>query len=293
LRAFDAMRRFPFIILGLAFGAALFAQAPSPPPAPSPAPAASPSATPSPAPSPTPTPAISLNGVWAGSAKLTTEGAAPCHYVAPAAPPGVRLEIVAAGASGKGKLTLSLPAPQGSACPKLRSDAQLKELKLSESTASFRDAQGRDWNLALKEGALKGIFSGAGGSGEVELRKTAEIAGGPGLGKGVSGIVAANLVGVGALVGLNKALQDNQAAGTKATCSPRACVVVSVPGDACDCSPTLSNIVSGGSCGQTTNGIAIGGACSLPTRPCESEVSCDNGVCQNPFPLGGPCPLRP
>lgn len=293
------MRRLPFILfLLVAKGAPLFAQAPpatfpvpTPTPATSPAPAAAPS--PSPSPSPTPPPIISLTGVWAGTAKLTTEAAAPCHYAAPATPPGARLEIAAAGETGKGRLTLNLPAPREGECPKLHSDGEIKEMKLSESTASFRDPQGRDWNLALKEGTLKGIFSGPGGSGEVEMKKTGEIVGGPGLGKGVVGIVAANIVGVGALVGLNRALQDNTASSTNVTCSPRACVVIGVPGEACDCSPTLSNVVSGGSCGQTTRGVGVGGACSLPNQPCQSEVSCDNAVCQNPFPLGGPCPLAP
>lgn len=286
------MRGFPFLLFLLAFGAPLFAQpqgAPTAASSPSPQPAASPS----PAPSPTPAPVVPLTGVWAGSAKLTTEGANPCRYSGPAAPPAVTLEITATGETGKGRLALELLAPQGSACPALRSRAEIKEMKLTESTAAFRDAQGRDWNLAVKEGALRGTFSGPGASGEVELRKTAAALGGPGLAKGVAGVIGANIVGVGALVGANRALQDNTSGTTTITCSPRACFTVSGSGQPCDCGNTRSNVITGGSCGQTASGVAQGGKCSLPDQPCQAQLSCDDTFCQLPFPDGGPCPRTP
>jgi hypothetical protein len=287
------MRALPFI-LSLALVAPAFAQAPAASPAPqtTPSPAPSPAASPSPAPSPTPTPApLSLTGVWAGSATFATEGASPCRYSSEAAA-AVTLEIRAAGETGTGKLSLKLAAPKGTACAAIHLRTDVEAMTLTPSTVSFRDGQGREWNLGLKEGALAGIFAGTGGSGEVQLKKTAAIVGGAGMGKGALGFVGANIVALGALVGINKVAQDNSSPGTSTiVCSPRACVQVSSPGQPCDCTPTQPNVVSGGSCGQTTSGLGLGAECSLPNRPCQSELSCDNGHCLNPFPQGGPCPI--
>jgi hypothetical protein len=238
---------------------------------------------------------VPLAGAWAGSGKLTTEGAAACQYVGGAEPPAVALQIAvsAKGDTGSGRLALVFPAAPGTSCAAIRSRASIKGMKLTESSVAFRDDQGREWNLGLKEGVLQGLFAGPGGSGEVQLKKTGAAVGGAGMSSGIVGVIAANVVGLGALYGVNKVAQDTKTGATAVTCSPRACVVTGIPGEACDCSPTLSNVVSGGNCGQTTSGLALGAACSLPDRPCQSELSCDNAVCQNPFPQGGPCPLTP
>lgn len=102
--------------------------------------------------------------------------------------------------------------------------------------------------------------------------------------KGVGGVIAANVVGAGAFVGLNKLLKDNNSTtSTTPACSIRSCVT-SGPGD-CQCNTNLTN---GASCGNTTSGVPYAMACSPPSLPCKSELSCNNFICQD---ASGNCPF--
>jgi hypothetical protein len=95
--------------------------------------------------------------------------------------------------------------------------------------------------------------------------------------------LGANIVGLGAFYGIKKATDDDATSGT-ATCSPRFCVFGGLV-EPCVCN---INIVSGGSCGQTTNGVPFGGQCNDTTLPCQADLSCNNGVCDDRV---GRCPF--
>jgi hypothetical protein len=102
---------------------------------------------------------------------------------------------------------------------------------------------------------------------------------------GVGGFVTANVIGLGALFGINKlANEKNQTGNGTVTCSPRSCVA-GAPGDPCFCNTTLA---SGGTCGSTASGVPFAMACSVPAMPCQSDLSCNNGICEDKF---GRCPF--
>lgn len=271
--------------------------------------------SPEPAPAPTPEPR-GLLGRWVGSAKYQTDAGTPCRYEGVAEPPSLSLELRPEG----GQVRLVLPAPAGTECPAFAIDSPLGEVALTESTASFRDAQGRQWNLALQAGVLRGLVNGSDGSGELALqRRRAERraarepkavpdapvatatpepaaagseasggapgkASGPGLKAGTLGILGANIVGLGALLAVNQAVQDDSAGTSTLICSPRLCLIGG-PGEPCDCSSTIT---TGQACGDTTSGVPVGGACALPNLPCQALLSCNNGVCEDRL---GSCPF--
>jgi hypothetical protein len=215
-----------------------------------------------------------------------------------------------------GRLKLDLPAPSGTSCPAIAVDSALGDLALTESTASFRDADGRQWDLALQAGVLRGLMAGPDGSGELALERrrarraaravavpdaakspapaagaapaaeapAAPAKGGPGLKAGTLGIIGANILGLGALVGINAAVQDDSAGTSTLICSPRQCIIGG-PGEPCDCTSTIT---TGQACGDTTSGVPIGAACALPDRPCQALLSCNNGVCEDRL---GSCPF--
>lgn len=291
------MRALPLLVLALLIGTG--GQEPSP--------------EPSPAPSPEPR---GLAGRWAGSAKYQTDAGQLCRYEGVAEPPSLSLDLRQQG----GRLELALAPPAGTPCPPFAIESPLSEVTLTESTASFRDAQGRQWNLALQAGVLRGLVSGSDGSGEFALQRrrgerraarepravpdapatpgatqpaatepaaadgTAGKPTGPGLKAGTLGILGANVLGLGALLAVNQAVQDDSAGTSTLICSPRVCLIGG-PGEPCDCSSTIT---TGQACGDTTSGVPIGGACVLPNRPCQALLSCNNGVCEDRL---GSCPF--
>lgn len=104
---------------------------------------------------------------------------------------------------------------------------------------------------------------------------------------GVVALVTANVVGVGAILGANRLLQEStDTGGGQKTCSPRSCIV-GLPGQGCDCGGN-QNIVSGASCGTTASGVAFGGTCRLPDLPCAASFSCNGGRCEDST---GSCPF--
>ncbi|HET7291045.1 MAG TPA: hypothetical protein VFM88_01345 [Vicinamibacteria bacterium] len=273
-------------------------------------------------------PAGGLAGRWTGAAKLQTDGAKPCRYEGGLDPPSLILEL---RADGGGRLRMNLETPVGTACPPVAVDSPVIDTALTPTTASFKDAQGREWNLALQAGVLRGLFSGTDLSGELTLSRrrgperraaaakaaapgtppspspspgpspspeppaeaggTAEGKGGagsmpkgPGLKSGALGFVAANVVGLGALLAVNRAAQDDSAGTSTLICSPRSCVI-GAPGEPCDCT---SLITTGADCGQTDAGVPIRGACAPPVLPCQALLSCNNGVCEDRL---GSCPF--
>jgi hypothetical protein len=177
------------------------------------------------------------------------------------------------------------------------------------NSLTLTDDAGHEWSLTLREGRLKGLVSGGDLSGAVDLGPTTDAenaaaaaptdatpspapskaAGGSVL-KGAGGFVAANVVALGALVGLNQALKDKQQSTAAASCSPRTCVQV-VVGESCQCNlPTTE----GGSCGATANGVLYGGQCHLPDLPCQSTLSCNNGICDDVrCPVGASAITKP
>jgi hypothetical protein len=198
----------------------------------------------------------------------------------------------------------------------LKARYALEDVRVSGNSVSFADAAGNEWHVTLRDGRLQGMVSSPNFSGEVDLNPAsappaaapqpspspappaggAAAAAGTGadgkpvppkssVWKGVGGIVAANVVGLGALVGLNKVLNDTKATNPNAvTCSPRTCVA-GAPGAECQCNINLAN---GASCGNTATGIPYAGICSPPTLPCQSDLSCNNGLCET---RDGRCPF--
>ena len=240
-----------------------------------------------------------FSGTWTGSAKLGTEGGpSSCRYVGQATPPSVTVAISPGADSGT--ISLALP-PAGANCGGLTRDGTFSAAEVVGNRLSFKDDHGVEWVMTLREGQLVGMASG-GLSGEVELSRkspagasAAAASSGervpvtkPGKGPfvmGVGGIIAANVVGLGAIVGLHEILKDKQGSSTaQANCSPRTCVVV-VNGGECQCS---GNITVGGQCGSTANGVAYAGVCSIPGLPCQSNLSCNNGLCED---NQGRCPF--
>lgn len=230
-----------------------------------------------------------LVGAWSGTAKFTAATGTPaCVWTGGYEPPSATLTIERAAEALTGSLSLDLPAA-GETCPALQIKAVLTDVTATDSTLAFKDEAGREWNLGLKLGRLQGLVAGTDGSGEVSLGHGAvgsKGGGGGGLTSGVLGIVGANVIGIGALVGINALAKDNKAAegGIVANCSPRACTVGG-PGEPCDCN---GNIIAGGACGTTTAGQSVNTTCSLPDLPCQANLSCNNAVCEDRF---GRCPF--
>ncbi len=117
---------------------------------------------------PEPEAAGGLVGRWAGSAKFQTDGGQACRYDGGADPPSLTLEL---RSDGSGRLRLNLDPPAGTSCPPIAVESALTGATLTPTTAVFQDAQGREWNLALQAGVLRGLFSGSDGSGELALSK--------------------------------------------------------------------------------------------------------------------------
>ena len=264
-------------------------------------------------------PQPALTGHWSGTAKLTDEStASPCQYTGAADPPSVTLELSGEPAALKGKVTLDLAPAPDSACPPLRATYDVQDATISGSSLRFSDSAGRRWDLALALDVLKGIVSSEGAlSGEVTLKRAGAptaaaqpaatptpAAGGQQAGggsappagaaapkgggsflSGVGGFVAANVIGLGALFGINRLANGSNPTGTgTVTCSPRSCVA-GAPGVPCFCNTPLA---SGGTCGSTASGVPFAMACSVPAMPCQSDLSCNNGICEDKF---GTCPF--
>jgi hypothetical protein len=99
----------------------------------------------------------------------------------------------------------------------------------------------------------------------------------------LAAIVAANVVAVGVLYGVNKAGQSTSNSGV-VTCSPRFCIIAGL-GEPCLCN---ANVLSGAPCGSTASGAPQQGVCNNTDLPCQSGLSCNAGICQDRF---GSCPF--
>jgi hypothetical protein len=100
--------------------------------------------------------------------------------------------------------------------------------------------------------------------------------------KNVAAVLAANVVGLGLLYGVNVLGQGSSESGV-VTCSPRVCIV-GAPNEPCYCE---GNVLSGASCGSTPSGAPLGAFCDGHAIPCQSGLSCNSGVCEDSF---GRCP---
>jgi hypothetical protein len=90
-------------------------------------------------------------------------------------------------------------------------------------------------------------------------------------------VIGANVVGLGLLYGANKLGKGSSESGV-VTCSPRVCIVGANINDPCFCE---GNVVSGVSCGTTTSGAALGAPCDGRSVPCQADLSCNSGVCED------------
>jgi hypothetical protein len=263
-----------------------------------------------------------FTGPWAGGGRFTSEaGAQACEYVGLAEPPSVSVVLEGASGPSGGQVSLDLPAA-GASCPALRARYRIEDVRVSGNSVGFADAAGNQWRVTLRDGRLQGMVSSPRFNGEVDLNPAStppaapspapSPSPGPEAGtaapvaapapqasaatdgkapprkgsvwKGVGGVIAANVVGLGALVGLNKALNDSKApASNTVTCSPRTCVAAA-PGD-CQCNNNLTN---GASCGTTSSGVPYAGVCNPPSLPCQADLSCNNGLCEDRL---GRCPF--
>jgi hypothetical protein len=239
-----------------------------------------------------------FGGIWSGTAKLNVgPDTAPCRYTPPEDARAVTVRLDGTGSAGS--VSLDLPA-SGEPCPAFRQEYKVVGAHQAGNSLALTDDEGHEWNLTLKEGRLKGLVSGTNLSGEFDLAATTEAEPAPGAAptaaaspapakaaggsflKGTGGVIAANVVGLGALVGLNQALKDTQQSTNATTCSPRTCTVI---GTDCNCNGSQ---VEGGSCGTTAAGVQYGGVCG-PSLPCRATLSCNNGICDDvrcPVALG-------
>jgi hypothetical protein len=96
-------------------------------------------------------------------------------------------------------------------------------------------------------------------------------------------VVGANVVGLGLLYGVNKLGKGSSESGV-VTCSPRVCITGPTINDPCFCE---GNVVSGVSCGTTTAGAPMGAPCDGKSVPCQADLSCNSGFCEDRF---GRCP---
>ncbi len=260
-----------------------------------------------------------LTGTWTGTGQFTNEWPqSACVYEGTAAT-AVSLELSRDAGKVTGSLALDISAAPGSSCPPLRKRYQIPEAQVSQSEVSFADAGGHAWNLALKKQYLKGLmawqegsrgseplaegFSLPGGvhpmtrlSGEVKLSRVEEpatpeaSAGKRDTSKKSSGhlvrnlgiVAVANVVALGALVGVNRVAKSSTTSAT-VTCSPRTCLPAE-PGQQCLCN---ANVLSGTPCGTTTSGVPQGGVCDGNALPCQSGFSCNASVCED---RNGRCP---
>ncbi len=243
--------------------------------------------------------APAFGGEWSGSATLTLEAAGiSCRY---ASPESRALTLRLTPSAEAGSVALDLPAA-GEECPAVKSTWKVTEARVSGNSLAITDDARHQWNLTLREGRLAGLVSGGELSGEVDLGREPPVPTPPSAAsaappsssgaskpvkgsvlKGTGGFIAANVIGLGALVGLNYALKDKQASTNTVACSPRSCVAI-VAGD-CTCNTDVAN---GAMCGNTTDGVILGGACSPPALPCQSDYSCNNSICEDKF---GRCPF--
>ena len=269
-----------------------------------------------------PEPAGDLTGRWAGSAKFQTDGAAQCRYEGGADPPSLTLEL---RTDGTGRLRLNLEPPPGTSCPTVAFESDVSEATLTPTTARFKDAREREWNLALQAGVLRGLFSGTDGSGELVLQRLRgrqraaarektpapspapgpSVSPSPSPSPGSSPEAATagaggtkgpgmkkGLIGfVGAnIVGLGalvatSAATQDESAGTSTLVCSPRACIIGAPGEPCDCTSTIT---TGQACGQTDAGVPIRGPCVLPDLPCQALLSCNNSVCEDRL---GSCPF--
>jgi hypothetical protein len=229
-----------------------------------------------------------LAGAWSGTGKFTSSGASPaCTWAGSYEPPAVKLDLQRSADALTGTVTIDIAAPS-EACADLKLSSPISEVAATGSTLSFKDQAGRSWNLGLKLGRLQGLVSSEDQSGEVSFGRVVEGAGkgGGGMMSGTLGIIGANVIGIGALVGINAVAKEKSTdeGGIVANCSPRVCTVQG-PGEPCDCN---GNIIAGGQCGETTAGQAVGQVCDPVNQPCQANLSCNNAVCEDRF---GRCPF--
>jgi hypothetical protein len=233
------------------------------------------------------TPKDPLAGAWTGTAKFTAStGTPPCVWVGAREPASAHLDLQRVDATLTGTLAVEIAAPD-EACGPLKFTSALSEVSATASTLAFKDEAGRSWNLGLRLGQLQGLVNGAGDSGEVSFGRVILNAGkgGGGMLSGTLGIVGANVIGIGALVGINAITKDDaHAGGIVANCSPRVCTVGG-PGEPCDCN---GGLIAGGGCGQTTAGQSVGQVCDPVNQPCQANLSCNNAICEDRF---GRCPF--
>ncbi len=226
-------------------------------------------------------------GAWTGTARFTAASGTPaCAWIGTYEPPAGKLDLQGSGTALTGTVTLEIPS-EDEACPTFKVTSPVSEVVATASTLAFKDASGRSWNLGLKLGRLTGLVSGSDGSGEVSLGRTLEGGGkgGGGMLSGTLGIVGANVIGIGALVGINRlAKEKGDEGGIVANCSPRICTVGG-PGEPCDCNTPL---IAGGQCGQTTAGQSFAQVCDPVNQPCQANLSCNNAICEDRF---GRCPF--
>jgi hypothetical protein len=267
------------------------------------------------------TAAPDLGGAWAGRATLTNDWSGfSCRYEGGDDPPTVRLELRREGTQWTGSVAIEVAPAEGSGCPPLAKRYSIPAVQVGDGTLGFTDSGGHEWSLALRrgEGLLKGMmawktgdeplapdFKAPGGatplsrlSGEVRLTRAKPAASGAGaeaagrppekvtVGKRaghLAAIVAANLVAVGVLYGVNKAGKSTSQGGV-VTCSPRYCIIAAL-GEPCLCN---ANVLSGATCGSSPSGAPQQGACNNTDLPCQSGLSCNAGLCQDRF---GSCPF--
>jgi hypothetical protein len=260
-----------------------------------------------------------LTGNWTGTGTFTNDWPSFACVYEGTATTAVTLELSRDAGKVSGSLAIDIPPPAGSACPALRKRYQIAEAQISESTVSFTDAGGHEWNLALRKQFLKGIVArkeGAGGgeplaegfslpggpkpltrlSGEVKLERVAEPApaeaaalpsdkakkGQGHVLRNVGIVLVANAVALGALVGVNRVAKSSGSSAS-VTCSPRTCLP-GEPGQQCLCN---ANVLSGSPCGTTSSGVPLGQTCDGNALPCQSGFSCNASVCED---RNGRCP---
>ena len=112
-------------------------------------------------------PPSSFAGSWSGAARLTVGvGGTDCRYEPPEGAKAATMHLEPSAQSGV--LTLDLPE-SGAGCPPFKGTYSVRSARADGNRLSVSDDAGHEWSLTLREGRLKGLVSGGGLSGEVDL----------------------------------------------------------------------------------------------------------------------------
>src|SRR4029453_14476447 len=91
----------------------------------------------------------------------------PCGYTGADTPPAVTLEIESKPDAVEVTATIDLPGTPGAPCPPVHKRYSITGAQVTDSTISFRDPAGHEWNLGLRGDRLQGLLGWRSGADEI------------------------------------------------------------------------------------------------------------------------------